>query len=100
MPCIMSNFMHACTGGIPIKYNHDRSINIASAPRETREFNGCGYVMEEAITGDYSLIKAWKGDTNGNLVFHATAQNFNPDCAKAGDVQRILCMSTTECEQE
>lgn len=42
--------------------------------------------MEEAITGDFSLVKAWKGDTNGNLVFRATARNFNPECAKAGKI--------------
>ncbi len=49
-----------------------------SAPRETREFNGRMYVMEEAITGDFALVKAWKADTRGNLVFRNTARNFNP----------------------
>jgi len=43
-------------------------------------------VLEDSITGDYSLIKAWKGDTKGNLVFRATARNFNPDCARAGKI--------------
>lgn len=42
--------------------------------------------MEEAITGDYALIKAWKGDTRGNLVFRGTAANFNVDAAKAGRI--------------
>ena len=42
--------------------------------------------MEEAITGDYSLVKAWKADTDGNLVFRSTARNFNPDVARAGKV--------------
>eukprot|EP01090_Pellita_catalonica_P021817 TRINITY_DN826_c0_g4_i1.p1 TRINITY_DN826_c0_g4~~TRINITY_DN826_c0_g4_i1.p1 ORF type:complete len:371 (-),score=83.30 TRINITY_DN826_c0_g4_i1:777-1757(-) len=42
--------------------------------------------MEEAITGDFGLIKAWKGDTNGNLVFRLTARNFNPACAKAAKI--------------
>ena len=73
-------------GGFPIKYNADKSVAIVSKPRETRQFGDRHYVMEEAITGDYSLVKAWKGDTNGNLVFRATARNFNPECAKAGKI--------------
>eukprot|EP00428_Durinskia_dybowskii_P071591 CAMPEP_0170392952 /NCGR_PEP_ID=MMETSP0117_2-20130122/20463_1 /TAXON_ID=400756 /ORGANISM="Durinskia baltica, Strain CSIRO CS-38" /LENGTH=481 /DNA_ID=CAMNT_0010649117 /DNA_START=100 /DNA_END=1541 /DNA_ORIENTATION=- len=73
-------------GGVAIKFNHDKTIAIAAAPRESREFNGKKYLMEEAITGDFALVKAWKGDTDGNLVFHATARNFNPDCAKAAKV--------------
>lgn len=73
-------------GGFPIKYKSDGSVAIASTPRETKQFNGRNYVMEEAITGDFSLVKAWKGDTSGNLVFRATARNFNPECAKAGKI--------------
>ena len=73
-------------GGFPIKYNADKSVAIRSAPKETRSFNGRNYVLETAISGDFALVKAWKGDTNGNLVFRATARNFNPDCAKAGKV--------------
>lgn len=69
-------------GGFPIKYNADKTVAITSKPRETRNFNGRNYVMEEAITGDFALVKAWKGDTDGNLVFRATARNFNPECAK------------------
>lgn len=58
-------------GGFPIKYKSDASgkPEILSAPREVRAFNGRNYVMEEAIVGDFSLVKAWKGDTEGNLVF-------------------------------
>ena len=59
---------------------------IISKKRESREFDGKHYVMEEGITGDFSLVKAWKGDTNGNLVFRSTSRNFNPDCAKAGKI--------------
>ena len=69
-------------GGFPIKYRADKTVEIESKPRESRSFNGRNYVMEEAITGDFSLVKAWKGDTDGNLVFRATARNFNPECAK------------------
>lgn len=74
------------TGGFPIKYNADKTVALRSAPRDTRIFNGRTYLLEDAISCDYSLIKAWKGDTDGNLVFHSTARNFNPDCAKAGRV--------------
>lgn len=73
-------------GGFPIKYNADGTVAITSSPKETKVFNGKSYVMEDAITGDFSLVKAWKGDKDGNLVFHSTARNFNPDCAKAGKI--------------
>eukprot|EP01038_Epipyxis_sp_PR26KG_P010918 gene10918-14656_t len=73
-------------GGFPIKYNADKTVAITSKPRETRSFNGRNFVMEEAIRGDYALIKAWKGDKLGNLVFKATSRNFNPDCAKAANI--------------
>ena len=75
-------------GGFPIKYKEGSAgeVEISSAPRETKEFNGKIFVMEEGITTDVSLVKAWKGDTRGNLVFRGTARNFNPDVAKAGAV--------------
>jgi 3-oxoacid CoA-transferase len=73
-------------GGVPVKYNADKSVAITSAAKEVRQFNGRNYVMEEAITGDFALVKAWKGDTHGNLVFRASSRNFNPECAKAGRV--------------
>jgi 3-oxoacid CoA-transferase len=71
-------------GGFAIKLKPDGSVDIPSAPREVRQFNGRKYVMEEGITGDFALVKAWKGDTDGNLVFRGTARNFNLDAAKAG----------------
>ena len=61
-------------------------IQEPSTPRETREFGGVNYVMEEAITGDFALIKAWKADLAGNLVFRKTARNFNAPMAKAGTI--------------
>jgi 3-oxoacid CoA-transferase subunit A len=54
--------------------------------KETREFNGRPYVLEEALTADFSLIKAWKADTMGNLVYRKTTRNFNPEMAMAGRV--------------
>ena len=78
-------------GGSPIRYARGVAkpgtvVEVASEPREVREFNGRGYVMERAITGDFALIKGWKADTRGNVVFRGTARNFNPDCAKAARV--------------
>ena len=70
-------------GGFPIKYGKNGAVEIGSKPKELRNFNGRNYVMEEAISGDVALIKAWKADTYGNLVFKGTARNFNPDCAMA-----------------
>ncbi|MDA0309765.1 MAG: CoA transferase subunit A [Bacteroidetes bacterium] len=52
--------------------------------KETRVFNGKTYLMEMAFEADFALVKAWKGDTQGNLIFRATARNFNPLMAMAG----------------
>ncbi|XP_059550845.1 succinyl-CoA:3-ketoacid coenzyme A transferase 1, mitochondrial isoform X2 [Myotis daubentonii] len=72
-------------GGAPIKYNKDGSIAIASKPREVREFNGQHFILEEAITGDFALVKAWKADRAGNIIFRKSARNFNlPMCKAAG----------------
>ncbi|XP_016332787.1 succinyl-CoA:3-ketoacid coenzyme A transferase 1, mitochondrial-like [Sinocyclocheilus anshuiensis] len=73
-------------GGSPIKYNKVGSIAIASESREVREFNGRHYVMEKAIRGDFALIKAWKCDKAGNLIFRKTTRNFNQPMCKAAKV--------------
>lgn len=73
-------------GGWPIKYNADGSVAIKSEGREVRTINGRKYILEPAITGDYALVKAWKADTMGNLVFRYTARNFNPPMATAGKI--------------
>jgi 3-oxoacid CoA-transferase len=73
-------------GGHPTKYNLDGTVAILSQPKEIKEFNGKKYVLEESITAEYACMKAWKADPLGNLVFHATARNFNPDVAKAGHI--------------
>jgi 3-oxoacid CoA-transferase subunit A len=54
--------------------------------KETREFNGKSYLLEYAFEADFALVKAWKGDTHGNLVFRATSRNFNPLMAMAGKI--------------
>lgn len=54
--------------------------------KETRDFNGKTYLMEYAFDADYAIVKAWKGDTAGNLIFRATSRNFNPIMAMAGKI--------------
>jgi 3-oxoacid CoA-transferase/3-oxoacid CoA-transferase subunit A len=73
-------------GGLPLKYAADGSVAKASPKKETREFDGRTYVLEPAITGDFAIIKAWKGDRFGNLVYRHTAMNFNPMMATAAKV--------------
>jgi 3-oxoacid CoA-transferase subunit A len=77
-------------GGLPWRYARDGSVQVASPPKETREFSVDGaartYVLEQSIVTDFALVHAWKGDRHGNLVFHESARNFNPLCATAGQV--------------
>lgn len=54
--------------------------------KEVRNFHGKDYLMEHAFDADFAIVKAWKGDTHGNLVFHETARNFNPLMAMAGKI--------------
>jgi len=71
-------------GGLPLKYAADGTIAKASPRKETREYNGKLHVLEPAITGDFAIVKAWKGDRFGNLLYRHTAMNFNPMMAAAG----------------
>eukprot|EP00949_MAST-11_sp_MAST-11-sp1_P004874 g4874.t1 len=73
-------------GGVPIKHTSDGGVEISSEEKELRDFEGRSYVMEKGITGDFALVKAWKADTRGNLVFKGTARNFNPECAAAAKI--------------
>ena len=73
-------------GGAPIKYDTKGGVAIHSEPREHRQFNGRDYILEEAITGDYALIKAWKADKMGNVQFRMTTKNFNLPMAKAARI--------------
>jgi 3-oxoacid CoA-transferase subunit A len=54
--------------------------------KEVREFNGKQYLLEHAFNSDFAIVKAWKGDTHGNLIFRATSRNFNPLMAMAGKI--------------
>jgi len=84
-------------GGAPIKYNPDKTIAIESEPRESRNFGGRDFVMEEAITGDFSLVKAWKADKAGNVIFRKTANNFNLPMCKAGTITIAEVEEIVEC---
>jgi 3-oxoacid CoA-transferase subunit A len=72
--------------GIPAFYTKTGVGTLVAEGKETKEFDGQTYLMETGIVGDLSIIKAWKADTDGNLVFRKTARNFNPPMATAGKV--------------
>ncbi|KCV67611.1 3-oxoacid CoA-transferase [Fonticula alba] len=74
-------------GGIPIKFAAGGgAVEIASEPREVRTFGNRSYVLEHSLPGDVALIKAWKADTLGNLVFRGVTANFNGPCARAARI--------------
>uniref|UniRef100_A0A8C1MP08 Succinyl-CoA:3-ketoacid-coenzyme A transferase n=1 Tax=Cyprinus carpio TaxID=7962 RepID=A0A8C1MP08_CYPCA len=85
-------------GGSPIKYNKDGTIAIASEPREVREFNGRHYIMEKSITGDFALVKAWKADKAGNVIFRKTARNFNQPMCKAAKITIVEVVKKGQAE--
>jgi 3-oxoacid CoA-transferase subunit A len=78
--------LRAGGAGIPAFFTRTGFGTIVAEGKETREFDGHHYVMETALKADVSLVKAWKADTAGNLVFRKTARNFNPAVAMAGNV--------------
>src|SRR6188768_3182650 len=73
-------------GGLPLRYDTDGSVKKYSDKKEVRSFDGRDYVLEPAIRGDFALVKAWKGDRYGNLVYRRTAMNFNPMMATAAKI--------------
>jgi 3-oxoacid CoA-transferase/3-oxoacid CoA-transferase subunit A len=73
-------------GGLPQLYAPDGSVKKGSPRKETREFDGRSFVLETALKADFALVKAWKGDALGNLVFRKTARNFSPMMATAAKV--------------
>ena len=73
-------------GGLPWRYDGSGGVALASPPKEVRAFNGQDYVLETAITTDFALVHAVRGDRHGNLVFEKSAANFNPLCATAGRI--------------
>jgi 3-oxoacid CoA-transferase subunit A len=77
-------------GGLPWKYDDAGHVIVASPPKEVRPFETAegtkNYVMERAIVADFALVRAWKGDRHGNLIYRASARNFNPLVAMCGKV--------------
>jgi 3-oxoacid CoA-transferase subunit A len=78
--------LRAGGAGIPAFFTRTGVGTIVAEGKELREFDGHTYVMERALVPDVSLVKAWKADTSGNLVFRLTARNFNPAVAMAGKI--------------
>lgn len=76
----------ATGAGIPAFYTPAGYGTEVAEGKETREFNGKMYVLEHAFNADFAFVKAWKGDTAGNLIFKGTARNFNPMMAMAGKI--------------
>ena len=76
--------LRAGGAGIPAFYTATGYGTVVAEGKETREFGGRHYVLETALVADVALVKAWKADPSGNLVFRKTARNFNPVCAMAG----------------
>lgn len=78
--------IRAAGAGIPAFFTPTGFGTEIADGKECREFDGRMYVMEKALHADFAIVKAWKGDKHGNLVFKGTARNFNPMMAKAGKI--------------
>lgn len=90
--------------GIPAFYTRTGSGTLAAEGKEEREFDGVTYVMERALMADIALIKAWKADEAGNVIFHMTARNFNQPMATAGkicvaEVEEIVPVGSLDADQ-
>ncbi|WP_439134976.1 CoA transferase subunit A [Pseudomaricurvus sp.] len=78
--------MRAGGAGIPAFYTATGYGTPVGEGKEVKEFNGRNYILEESVTGDFAIVKAWKADRYGNLMYRHTAQNFNPMAATAGKI--------------
>lgn len=76
----------AAQGGFPAFYTPAGYGTEVAEGKETRQFNGKWYVLEKAFEADFAFVKAWKGDTAGNLIFKGTARNFNPNMCGAAKI--------------
>jgi 3-oxoacid CoA-transferase subunit A len=73
-------------GGMPWRYDADGTVVTESPAKTVQVFDGVEYIMERAIVADFGLVRAWKGDRHGNLVYRHAARNFNPLAAMSGRV--------------
>ncbi|MFC0040055.1 CoA transferase subunit A [Actinomadura rayongensis] len=87
-------------GGMPWRYGPGGSVAVVSPAKEVREFGGRDHVLEEAITTDFALVHAARGDRYGNLSFHASARNFNPLAAMAGRITIAQVEALAELEPD
>ena len=78
--------LRAGGAGIPAFFTKTGYGTLVADGKETREFDGEQYVMEKSLVADISLVKAWKADKSGNLIYRRTARNFNPNVASAGKI--------------
>lgn len=78
--------LRAGGAGIPGFYTPTGVGTLVAEGKEVREFDGREYILERGIRGDFALVKAWKADTYGNLIYRKTARNFNPMIAAAGKI--------------
>jgi 3-oxoacid CoA-transferase subunit A len=78
--------LRAGGAGIPAFFTKTGYGTLVAEGKETREFDGEHYVMERSLVADIALVKAWKADKSGNLVYRSTARNFNPNVAAAGKI--------------
>ncbi len=96
--------LRAGGAGIPAFFTATGYGTVVAEGKETREFDGRHYVMETALRADVALVKAWKADEAGNLVFRKTARNFNPACAMAGrlcivEVEEVVPVGSIDPDQ-
>jgi 3-oxoacid CoA-transferase subunit A len=82
----LSERIRAGGAGIPAFFTPTGVGTPIAEGKETRDYDGRKYVLERAITADFAIVKAWKGDAHGNLVYRYTARNFNPMMATAGRI--------------
>jgi 3-oxoacid CoA-transferase A subunit len=78
--------LRAGGAGIPAFYTPTGYGTLIAEGKDTREFSGKMYILEHSLVADFAVVKAWKGDTMGNLIYRKTARNFNPMVATAGKI--------------
>jgi 3-oxoacid CoA-transferase A subunit len=96
--------LRAAGAGIPAFFTPTGVGTLVAEGKEVKEFDGKKYVLERSLKADYAIVKAWKGDAMGNLVFRKTARNFNPVVATAGkiciaEVEELLPVGALEPDQ-
>lgn len=96
--------LRAAGAGIPAFYTPTGVGTLIAQGKDERSFNGRKYILETALIADFGIVKAWKGDAMGNLVFRRTARNFNPLCGMAGkitiaEVEEIVPVGSIDPDQ-